>query len=388
MQRDLDAPSIENHDEIDLYARRGITLVRGEGVYFFDAGGRRYLDLMSNYGVAVLGHAHPAVTDAIQGQATRLLSAHQSFYNDARARFIEALERLLPDGLRKISFANSGGEAVEAALKYARAATGRERILSTARAYHGRTFSALSETGDPTHQTPFAPAGCRQVPYGDLEAARSCIGDAAAIILEPIQGEAGVHAGAPEYLQGLRRICDESGALLIYDEVQTAFRTGTLFGFQHSGARPDIMTLSKPLANGLPIGVTVVSDAVAAAIPRGSHGSTFGGNPLACAAGQAVLTTVAVPGFVEHVAAMGDLLISSLRRIKHARLRAVRGMGLMVAAEIDGDAGAVMAAMQDLGALVIPAGGSSIRFLPPLIIQAPEIEEGVAIFEEALRMAG
>jgi LysW-gamma-L-lysine/LysW-L-ornithine aminotransferase len=378
--------AIEDRYEIPLYRKRGLSLVHGEGVYLFDEEGRRYLDMMSNYGVAILGHANPRVTAAIREQADRLLSCHQSFYNDARARFIDALEQLLPENLRRLSFSNSGAEAVEAALKYARAATGRQRIISTKRGYHGRTFVARSITAEPAHRASSESRlqGCDQVPFGDLDAMRRSIGDAAAIILEPIQGESGVRPGTPEYLQGLRRLCDETGALLIFDEVQTAFRTGTTWGFEHSGVQPDIMTLSKPLANGLPIGVTIVTDVVNEKIPLGSHGSTFGGNPLVCAAGAATLSVVAEAGFNQHVAEIGAALLNRLRAIQHPMIRDVRGVGLMTAVELKSDPSPVLQSMQADGVLAIPAGSTSIRFLPPLIIEKDHVDQAVDALERGI----
>jgi acetylornithine/LysW-gamma-L-lysine aminotransferase len=385
-ERREEIADIEERFQIHLYHKRDIALVRGEGVYLWDEQGRRYLDMMSNYGVAVLGHAHPLVTAAIAEQANLLLSCHQSFYNDARARFIKALEALLPDELRHLSFSNSGAEAVEAALKYARVATGRHRILSTKRGYHGRTFGALSVTGEQKHRAPFAPLleGCDQVPYGDLEAVRGCLQEAAAIILEPIQGESGVRPAPPEYLLGLRRLCDQTGALLIFDEVQTAFRTGRIWGFEHSGAVPDIMTLSKPLANGLPIGVTVVSERVASAVPPGSHGSTFGGNPLVCAAATATLSVVSDPAFNRQVAEVGAAFLQRLRSIEHPLVREVRGVGLMIAVELKRNASSVLQRMQSDGVLAIPAGSTSVRFLPPLIIRQEHAEQAVEALQRAL----
>jgi len=381
---------IEDEFRIPLYHKRDIALVRGEGPYLWDVEGTRYLDMMSNYGVAILGHAHPAVTAAIVEQAGRLVSCHQSFYNDTRAAFTQALQQLLPPTLRHISFGNSGAEAVEAALKYARAATGRPRLISAKRAYHGRTYGALSVTGEAKHRASFAPllAGCEQIPFGDLEAARAALVDAAAMIVEPVQGESGVRAAPDDYLQGLRRICDETGALLIYDEVQTAFRTGRTFAFEHSGAIPDIMTLAKPLANGLPIGVTVVSPAVADAIPPGSHGSTFGGNPLVCAAGIATLSVVAEPGFNQHILEVSGVFLDRLRAINHPLIREVRGRGLMVAVELKRNASPVLQRMQAAGVLAIPAGSTSVRFLPPLIVEETHVGQAADIFEEALRAVG
>jgi acetylornithine/LysW-gamma-L-lysine aminotransferase len=381
---------IEDEFRIPLYHKRDIALVRGEGPYLWDAEGTRYLDMMSNYGVAILGHAHPAVTAAIVEQAGRLLSCHQSFYSDTRAVFTQALQELLPSTLRHISFGNSGAEAVEAALKYSRAATDRPRLISAKRAYHGRTYGALSVTGEAKHRTSFGPllAGCEQIAFGDLDAARVALVDAAAMIVEPVQGESGVRAAPDDYLQGLRRICDETGALLIYDEVQTAFRTGRNFAFEHSGAVPDIMTLAKPLANGLPIGVTVVSPAVADAIPPGSHGSTFGGNPLVCAAGVATLNVVADPGFNQHVSEVGGTFLDRLRAIQHPLIREVRGLGLMVAVELKRNASPVLQRMQAAGVLAIPAGSTCVRFLPPLIVEKTHVHHAADIFEEALRAVG
>jgi acetylornithine/LysW-gamma-L-lysine aminotransferase len=381
---------IEDEFRIPLYHKRDIALVRGEGPYLWDAEGKRYLDMMSNYGVAILGHSHPAVTAAIVEQAGRLVSCHQSFYSDTRAQFTDALQALLPRTLRHISFGNSGAEAVEAALKYARAATGRPRLISAKRAYHGRTFGALSVTGEQKHRTSFAPLleGCEQIPFGNLEAARASLVDAAAMIVEPVQGESGVRPASDEYLQGLRRICDETGALLIYDEVQTAFRTGRTFAFEHSGAAPDIMTLAKPLANGLPIGVTVVSPQVANAIPPGSHGSTFGGNPLVCAAGIATLSVVAELTFNRHVSEVGQAFLERLRAIEHPLIREVRGLGLMVAVELKRNASPVLQCMQTAGVLAIPAGSTCIRFLPALIVEEEHLTHAAVAFEEALRAVG
>lgn len=381
---------IEDEFRIPLYHKRDLALVRGAGPYLWDADDNRYLDMMSNYGVAILGHSHPAVTAAIVEQAGRLVSCHQSFYNDTRAQFTGALQALLPTNLRHLSFGNSGAEAVEAALKYARAATGRPRLISAKRAYHGRTLGALSVTGEQKHRSSFAPLleGCEQIPFGNLDAARASLIDAAAMIVEPVQGESGVRPASDEYLQGLRRICDETGALLIYDEVQTAFRTGRTFAFEHSGATPDIMTLAKPLANGLPIGVTVVSPSVANGIPPGSHGSTFGGNPLVCAAGIATLRVVAEPSFNRHVSAAGQSFLDRLRAIEHPLIREVRGLGLMVAVELKRNASPVLQAMQTAGVLAIPAGSTCVRFLPPLIVEEEHLIHAAEVFEHALRVVG
>jgi [amino-group carrier protein]-gamma-(L-lysyl/L-ornithyl)-L-glutamate aminotransferase len=326
------------------------------------------------------------VTEAISRQAGVLISAHGSFYNDARAEFLTALERLLPDSLRHLSFSNSGAEAVEAALKYARLATERHAFVSTKRAYHGRTFGALSVTGEPKHRAPFAPLleGSSHIPYGDLDAAREALPGAAAMILEPIQGESGVRIATADYLRGIRRLCDEMGTLLIFDEVQTAFRTGRTWCWEHSGVQPDIMSLSKPLANGLPIGVTIVTERVASSIAPGSHGTTFGGNPLICAAGTAVLGVAGHQAFNEHVTRVGEYFLRRLRAIDHPSIREVRGLGLMVAVELKASASPVLQRMQAAGVLAIPAGKTAVRFLPPLIAEEEHIDEAVTVFEQCL----
>jgi acetylornithine/LysW-gamma-L-lysine aminotransferase len=375
--------------QIPLYKKRDIALVRGEGVYLWDADGTRYLDMMSNYGVAVLGHAHPTVTAAIAEQAERLLSCHQSFFSDTRARFLATLSTLLPGSLQHVSFANSGAEAVEAGLKYARAATGKQAIIATRRGYHGRTLGALSVTGEPKHRTPFEPllAGIQHIPFGDLEAARAALSDAAAIILEPVQGESGVRPADPEYLRGLRALCNETGALLILDEVQTAFRTGRAWAFEHYGILPDIMALAKPLANGLPIGVTVVSRSVNERIPSGSHGSTFGGNPLVCAAGTATLEVLSDPAFLQHVTDVGEIFRQRLRDIREPLIREVRGIGLMTAVELKRNASPVLQRMQSHGVLAIPAGSTSVRFLPPLIVEEEHVLHAADVLEQALKVS-
>src|SRR6266699_2820538 len=261
---------------IPLHASRGLTLVRGEGSYLWDDKDRRYLDLMTNYGVNLLGHAHPLVScDA-----------------PARQDFLEALGALLPPPLSRISFGNSGAEAIEAALKFARVATGRIGIIATHRAYHGRTFGALSATADAKYRDPFAPTleGVRHIPFDDLDALDKVLDDSvAAVIVEPIQGEGGIRVPADGYLRGIRDRCDARGILLICDEIQTGFRTGSPFAFTREDIVPDILCLSKSIANGLPIGVTVTTEAVSERVPKGSHGSTFAGNPLVCAAGATTL---------------------------------------------------------------------------------------------------
>src|SRR5438477_3559627 len=376
---------------IPLHASRGLTLVRGEGSYLWDDKGRRYLDLMTNYGVNILGHAHPLVTDAIKLQASQLTNAHQSFDTPARQDFLVALGALLPPPLSRISFGNSGAEAIEAALKFARVATGRIGIIATHRAYHGRTFGALSATADAKYRDPFAPMleGGRHIPFDDLDALDKVLDDSvAAVIVEPIQGEGGVRVPADGYLKGIRERCDGRGILLICDEIQTGFRTGSQFAFSREDVVPDILCLSKSIANGLPIGVTVTTEAVSERVPKGSHGSTFAGNSLLCAAGAATLRVLNDETLHFRAATSGTRFQERVRDLRMPQIREVRGRGLMLAVELKKPVTPVIKAMQDLGVLVLPGGGTVIRFLPSILIQDDQLDEGIAALAEALRHTG
>ncbi len=376
---------------IPLHAGRGLTLVRGEGSYLWDDKDRRYLDLMTNYGVNLLGHAHALVTDAIKLQASLLTNAHQSFDTPARQDFIEALGTLLPPPLTRISFGNSGAEAVEAALKYARVATGRIGIVAAHRAYHGRTFGALSATADAKYRDPFAPMleGVRHIPFDDLDALDKVLDDSvAAVIIEPIQGEGGVRVPADGYLRAIRERCDAHGILLLCDEIQTGFRTGAPFAFTREDVVPDILCLSKSIANGLPLGVTITTEAVSERVPRGSHGSTFAGNPLVCAAGTATLRVLADEALHTRAKQTGDRFQERVRGLGLPHVREVRGRGLMLAVELKKPATPVIKAMQERGVLVLPGGGTVIRFLPSILIQDAQLDEGIDALAEALRQAG
>src|ERR1700716_3743421 len=322
---------------IPLHAGRGLTLVRGAGSYLWDDKDRRYLYLMTNYGVNLLGHAHPLVTDAIKVQASKLTNAHQSFDTPVRQDFLEILGALLPPPLTRISFGNSGAEAIEAALKFARVATGRIGIIATHRAYHGRTFGALSATADAKYRDPFAPMleGVRHIPFDDLDALDKVRADAVgAVFVEPIQGEGGIRVPADGYLKGIRERCDARGILLMCDEIQTGFRTGSPFAFTREDIVPDILCLSKSIANGLPVGVTITTEAVRAPVPKGSHGSTFAGNPRVCAAGAATLRILSDPALHARARKTGDRFQERIRDLRLPQVREVRGRGLMLAVEL------------------------------------------------------
>ena len=373
---------------IPLHVDRGISLARGEGCYLWDDQGRRYLDLMTNYGVNLLGHAHPHVNAAIDRQASLLTNAHQSFDTPARQEFLDTLAGFLPHALNRMSFANSGAEAVEAAMKYTRVATGRTGIIATHRAYHGRTFGALSATSDAKYREPFMPMleGTRHVPFDNLPAMAEAIDDStAAVIIEPIQGEGGIRVPTDGYLRGLRELCSANGSLLIIDEIQTGFRTGAPLAFTREGIVPDILCLSKSIANGLPIGVTIVTEPVSERVPKGSHGGTFSGSPLVCAAGVATLQVLADDRLHARAAEKGERFQQRVRGLGLSQVREVRGRGLLLAVELKKPATPVIKAMQERGVLVLPAGGTVIRFLPSILIEDSQLDEGIEVLAEAIR---
>ena len=373
---------IEDQQLIPLYAKRGISLERGEGVWVYDEQGKKYLDLMTGYGPNILGHAHPAVTRAISEQAGKLLSCHHSFYNQQRGALTEKLVSIINAigtgiSLNRIFYNNSGAESVEAAIKFARVASGKSGMIATKMAYHGRTFGALAATGSDKYRTPYAPMleSFVHVPYEDIGAMEAAITpDIGAVILEPIQGESGIRLPYPKYLQEVRALCDRHGLLLILDEVQTGFRTGSWFAFQQSGMMPDILCISKALASGLPAGVTAVTEAVSQKIPKGTHGNTFGGNPLICAASLATIEAIERDDLNTQARETGAYFLAQLKNLTNRNIREARGQGLMIALELKDKCTPYVKKLQDEGILVIPTGSNTIRFLPALIIEREHID--------------
>lgn len=378
---------LEDRALLALYAKRDIALVRGAGVSLWDGDGKRYLDLMSNYGVNILGHAHPAVNNAIKAQVDILSNCHSSFYNDARARFLAVLSSMAPPALSRAFLSSSGAESIEAALKFARVATGRTKVVATKRAYHGRTFGALGATAEKKYRDPFLPLleGFSHVPFDDDDALGAAVDhETSAIILEPIQGEGGIQRPGPGYLAAALEIARHSGALLILDEVQTSFRTGSLFACQQAGVTPDILCVSKGIANGFPLGVTLVTEEVAARVPGGSHGTTFGSNPLACAAATATLTTLRDEDLFASSARVGAYFVDQLRGLKSPKVRDVRGQGLMIGVELKERATKYLRGLQEHGVLALMAGPTTLRFLPPLILSERDVDEAVAVLGRLL----
>ena len=394
MNTDYSQPNLASLEESLLGGttqRRGeVVITRGAGCWLWDATGKRYLDLTAAQGVAMLGHCHPALSAAIAQQAHTLISAPSFVYNDTRARFAERLASVLPAHLQHIFLANSGAEAMDGALKFARLTTGRTHFVAFTRSFHGRTIGALSVTHEAKYREPFFPLlETTHVPYNNLVKLEAAITDnTAAVVLEVIQGEGGVNLGKADFLHGVQRLCRQRGALLIVDEIQTGFgRTGKWFGIDHFDLQPDIICLAKGLGGGFPMGAMAYTDAVQAKLYAGAHGSTFGGNPLACAAGLAALQAYADEGLIERSAQMGKLLLDELNEALHERdiVREVRGVGLMVAIELREKVGPYLKTlMEDHGVLALPAGPNVLRLLPPLVINEQEIEYGVRAIAAAL----
>lgn len=364
--------------ELPVYPKRNLTITRGQGATLWDARGRAYIDCIGGHGVAIVGHSHPRLVQAIRQQSERLLICPGTLDNDVRDRYLERLVQVTPSGLDYVFLANSGAETIEAAIKFARLTTGRTKIVATMRGFHGRTLGALSLTWKKEYREPFAPLlpDVVHVPYGNVDAASEAIGDgAAAFVVEPVQGEGGVRPAPQGYLQALRELCDATGTLLVVDEVQTGFgRTGRMFAIEHWGITPDILCLAKGIAGGIPMGAVVTSRRVRDALHPGQHGSTFGGNPLACAAGLAVLDIMAEEGLVEEAARKGAWMLDRLRRIVSPLVREVRGLGLMIGIELRARATPYLRRLQeDYGVLALPAGPTVIRLLPPLVIAWEEL---------------
>jgi acetylornithine/LysW-gamma-L-lysine aminotransferase len=376
---------LENRHSAGTYPMRDIVLVRGQGVRVWDESGREYIDCVGGHGVVLLGHCHPAVTAAIAEQAQRMVTCPGIFYNDRRAALLARLAELT--GLERAFLCNSGAEAVEGALKFARLSSQRTGIVATMRGFHGRTMGALSTTWNKNYREPFMPLipGVTHVPYDRIDAMEESITDGtAAVIVEFVQGEGGVRPGSAEYLSALRQLCTDRGALLIADEVQTGFgRTGKMFAFQHYGIEPDILCLAKGMAGGVPMGAVMLGDRITG-IHSGVHGSTFGGNPLACAAALATMDVLESEDLPARAAKSGAYLIDRLNSMHTPVIREIRGLGLMIGIELRTRSRPYLEALIEQGVLALPAGPTVIRLLPPLIIEWDSLDTVLAAIENVL----
>lgn len=408
---------LESAHTSGVYPKRPLAIIRGQGARVWDAEGREYVDCVGGQGAANLGHAHPAIVDAITRQASQLITCPEIFYNDRRAELLARLAEVAPKGLDRVFLCNSGAEAIEAALKLARLSTGRTEVVAAVRGFHGRTLGALSATWNKDYRAPFEPLvpGFSHVPYNDLAALASALSDnTAAVLLEVIQGEGGVHPADPAYLHGAVALCRERGALLILDEIQTGFgRTGRLFASEHYGIVPDLLAIAKSMAGGLPMGACMIGPRVTGIRPM-MHGSTFGGNPLTCAAALAAIAALTSPlaplssgeranntpppsqgeggerseTLPQRAERLGDQLRARLRQINSPLIREVRGLGLMVGIDLKVKVTPILQKLQALGILALPAGATVLRLLPPLVIEEADLERVADAIEQVLLEAG
>ncbi|MGA1849106.1 MAG: aspartate aminotransferase family protein [Thermoplasmatota archaeon] len=377
----------EEELESGAVTKRGIEIVSGEGARIWDGSGREYLDMGASYGVCNVGHRNPYVLEAIALQAKSLIYVSSSYDNPARRELMERLVSVSPDGMSRVFLCNSGTEAVEAAVKFAFLLTGRKRIVASKRAFHGRTLGALSLTWNPSHR-----AGVEDklypvdfVGYGNIDEISAAVSEeTAAVILEPVQGEGGVYVPPEGYFQEVKRICEERGALLIVDEVQAGLgRTGKMFGVMHQGVTPDIMCVGKSLGGGLPMGAAVINGKLGV-VPKGSHGSTFGGDPLVCAAANATLNYMVDHELDRRAERLGRTFMEGLESLRSPQIREVRGIGLMIGLELKTRAGPFLSSLLDRGIAAIPTGATVIRFLPPLVVEEEDIDRTVKCLGEVL----
>jgi len=385
----MDWLSIEKRHDSGVYAKSDFVIVRGEGAYVWDAEGNRYLDLINGIGVGFLGHRHPAVVEAIQKQAETLAILPQVFANDRRAEFYQTLVQTLPEPLTRVFPTNSGTEAVEAALKFARAATGKKKFVAAMRSFHGRTFGSLSITWEKKYREPFKPLvePVEFIPYNDVAALEKAVDkETAALVLEPVQGEGGVRPATPEFLKAAREITKAKEALLVLDEIQTGGgRTGRMYAFEHYGVVPDVLTLAKPIGGGFPLGAMVTTDSVADKMPKGGHGTTFGGNPLAMAAGTAAIKTIWEGRLWERAERLGRVFREALAAIKSPKIREIRSLGLMIGVELKEKAAPYLKRLaEEHRILTIQAGPNVMRFLPPVVVTEEELREAAKAVAEVL----
>jgi acetylornithine/N-succinyldiaminopimelate aminotransferase len=374
--------SRESDAIFQTYTRQPLVLVKGSGAAVWDSDGREYLDFVAGIAVNNVGHCHPDVVAAIKRQAEILIHTSNLYYTENQVLLAEELERLT--GMKRAFFCNSGAESIEAALKLVRRAIGKSRIVAATGCFHGRTLGALGCTYKAVYREPFSPlCEAEFIPYNDTEALKSAVNrETGALILEPVQGEAGVYVPDNDYLRAARQICDDSGALLVFDEVQTGFgRTGKWFGKEHSGVMPDIMTMAKALAGGLPMGAMLAAESVSEAFQRGDHASTFGGGALVSAAALATVDVIERENLVGRSEELGAYMRSELKSLSP---REVRGLGLMIGLDLDADCKVVVEKARKRGVLLNNTGDHTIRLVPPLIVTKDQIDRVVNVIGEAI----
>ena len=375
----------------NVYQRFPVTVERGLGSHVWDIDGKEYLDCMGGYGVALVGHCNPRVVDALKKQLEKIITVHSSLYNKTREEFLENLIRIAPKGLSQVHLNNSGTEAVEAAIKFARKFTGKKGMVAMNGSYHGKSFGSLSLTFNPKYRKSFEPLVEKVsfTPFGDIEALRSAAdSETGLIIIEPIQGESGIHVAPDGFLQDVRKLCDEKGIVLIFDEIQSGLgRTGKMWAAQHWNTTPDIMCLAKGIAGGVPMGATLVRPEILASISKGEHSSTFGGNPLSCAAGIATIKALTEDGLVDNATKMGKRLMDGLQELKrkHKIIREVRGKGLMIGVEMKFEVKDILLDGIANGLLLLYSGRNILRLLPPLVTSESDIAKALEVLDILLQ---
>jgi [amino-group carrier protein]-gamma-(L-lysyl/L-ornithyl)-L-glutamate aminotransferase len=374
----------------NIYQRFPVTIERGLGSHVWDINGKEYIDCMGGYGVAIVGHCNPRVVRAIKEQLDKIITVHSSLYNKTREEFLERLIKISPSGLSQVFLNNSGTEAVEAAIKFARKFTGKKGMVAMNGSYHGKSYGSLSVTFNPKYRKPFEPllSNVSFSPFGDIDALKSAINpDTALIILEPIQGESGIHVAPDGFLQEVRKLCNENGIVLVFDEIQSGMgRTGKMWASQHWETVPDIMCLAKGIAGGVPMGATLVKPDILACIGKGEQSSTFGGNPLSCAGGIGTIQALTEDGLVENGAKMGKVFREGLERLKekHKIIREVRGKGLMIGVEMKFEVKDILFDAMANNLLLLYSGKNILRLLPPLVISESDITKALETLDHII----
>ncbi len=373
-----------------LYQRFPVTIEKGIGAHVWDIDGKEYIDCMGGYGVAIVGHQNKRVVKAIKEQVDKIITVHSSLYNKTREEFLKTLIGLAPKGLTQVHLNNSGAEAVEAAIKFARKFTGKKGMVAMKGSYHGKSLGALSLTFNPKYKKAFEPLVEKVsfASFGDIESLRSTIDeDTAFVILEPIQGESGINVAPDGFLQDVRKVCDEKGIILIFDEIQAGLgRTGRLWACDHWNTAPDILCLAKGIAGGVPMGATLVRPDILASMSKGEHSSTFGGNPLSCAAGIATLQALTQDGLIENSEKMGKIFREGLEKLKekHSIIREIRGKGLMIGVELKFEVKDILMNLMKEGVLMLYSGRNILRILPPLVISKEDITKVLQTLDAVL----
>ena len=374
----------------NLYQRFPVTIEKALGSHVWDTDNNEYIDCMGGYGVALVGHRNERVVNAIKSQIEKVITVHSSFYNKTREEFLQTLIGIAPAGLSQVHLNNSGAESVEAGIKFARKFTGRKGMVAMKGSYHGKSMGALSLTFSPKYRESFQPLVEKVTfsPYGDIDALQTTVDkDTAFVILEPIQGESGIHVPPDGFLQDVRKVCDENGSLLVFDEIQSGLgRTGRMWASEHWETTPDIMCLAKGIAGGVPMGVTLVRPDILSVMKKGEHSSTFGGNPLACAAGTATLQALTQDGLVENAKNMGEKFLHGLNDLKsrHKIIREIRGKGLMIGVELKFEVKDILMEGIKKGLLLLYSGRNILRLLPPLVISDEDVTKSLQILDVLL----